>query len=231
MAHDNEIRLAVFDCDGTLVDSQHSIIAAMRVSFAAHGVPEPAAADVRRLVGLPLLEAIRRLLPDAPKASHELLTGAYKQAFFDLRLAGEVSEPLYPGAVKALDALEDAGWMLAIATGKARRGLVATLGAHGILNRFISQQTGDLARGKPHPDMLLNAMSDTGAAAAQTVMIGDTSFDMEMAANAKILGVGVSWGYHGRDALDDAGAGAIVDDFGELPAALEQLISRNRCGD
>ncbi len=210
------LRLVVFDCDGTLVDSQHTILAAMTAAWRVLGLPDPDPEAVRRIVGLPLEVSIARLVPDQPQAGVARLADAYRHAFFELHARPDLDEPLFPGALEALEALDAAGILLGVATGKGRRGLEATLGRHGLTGRFATLQTGDRARGKPDPEMLLNAMAETGAGATHTVMVGDTAYDMQMAANAGVRAVGVSWGYHGRDELVAAGAAAIIDHFKEL---------------
>jgi len=189
-----KIRLAVFDCDGTLVDGQHSIIASMNQAFEAFELAPPPADAVRHVVGLPLREAIIRLLPDAAEADYARLESGYVEAYSTLRRKGAVNDPLFPGVVETLDALDHTGWILGIATGKGRRGLLATLESHGIAGRFAILQTSDHGRGKPNPDMLLNAMSEAGAEPADTVMIGDTTYDMEMARRAGTMALGVAWG-------------------------------------
>ncbi len=218
-----KVRLAVFDCDGTLVDGQHSIIASMSRAFAAHGLAAPAADAVRHVVGLPLREAIIRLLPDAAEADHARLESGYVEAYSALRRKGAIDDPLFPGAVETLDALDRAGWILGIATGKGRRGLLATLDSHGIAGRFAILQTSDLGPGKPNPDMLLSAMSEAGAAPADTVMIGDTVYDMEMARRAGTMAVGVAWGYHPERELRRAGAHAVAQSFAEIPEKIADL--------
>ncbi len=224
MAANGALRLAVFDCDGTLVDSQHSIVAAMQAAFSADDHAEPAASAVRRIVGLPLIDAIARLLPEQDAETHDRLREGYKEAFSGLRANDAVREPLYPGATESLDAFAAAGWLLGVATGKGHRGLMATLDGHGLANRFATLQTADRAPGKPNPDMLFRAMRETGADVADTVMIGDTTFDMEMAVNAGTRAVGVAWGYHGADELRSAGAHIIVDGFGHLTEAVQELM-------
>ncbi len=218
------IRLAVFDCDGTLIDSQHSIVAAMHAACAAHDIDEPPAERVRRVVGLNLLEAIRVLLPAADDSMLDRVHASYIAAFQDLRARGLVRDPLYPGARETIERLEVTGWLLGVATGKSHRGLLATLDRHAMTGRFVTLQTADRAAGKPHPEMLHKAMSEAGTEAAATVMIGDTTFDMEMARAARTRAVGVAWGYHGADELMAAGAERIVSDFAELPAALDSLM-------
>ncbi len=223
-SHCAPVRLAVFDCDGTLVDSQHSIVAAMHAACDVYDIAKPEPEAVRRLVGLPLQEAFARLVPEAGAEAHARLRESYKDFFGALRRAGEVREPLFPGVIEGLGALEDAGWLLGVATGKARRGLLATLEKHDLADRFVTMQTADVAHGKPHPDMLLRAMAETGAETHRTVMVGDTTFDMEMARNAGTMSIGVAWGYHDADELRSAGAQAVVGDFADLAEAMDTLL-------
>ncbi len=220
-------RLAVFDCDGTLLDSQHSIIAAMGAAFETHGFAPPRPENVRRIVGLPLIEGIARLLPDAGHETHGLLTQSYKDAFMALRQAGAVHEPLFPGVGDCLDALEDGGWLLGLATGKARRGVAASLGPHRLFERFVTVQTSDNPPGKPHPEMLLRAMTEAGTEARDTVMIGDTTYDISMARNAGTMALAVAWGYHETDELRAAGAHMVVGAFAEVAEAIEILWEAN----
>lgn len=211
------IRLAVFDCDGTLVDSAHNIVAAMTMAFAAHDLPCPAAEAVRRVVGLSLDEAMATLLPETQAAVHLRLAESYKAAFFELRGRPDHRELLYPGAHEAIAALEAAGFLLGVATGKSQRGARAVLEHHGLLGRFVTLQTADVAAGKPHPEMLHRAMAEAGTEPADTVMIGDTSYDIRMAANAGVAGIGVAWGYHPAEELTACGARAVARDFAALP--------------
>lgn len=209
-------RLAVFDCDGTLVDSQRVIVACMREAFAGESLAAPEAGAVRRVVGLPLAECVARLAPGGDAATHARLVDAYKEAFYALRREEGDHEPLYEGCLAALAALEARGWTLGVATGKGRRGLLAVLERHGLAGRFATLQTGDAGPGKPHPAMLERALAETGIDAAQAVMIGDTSFDMLMARSAGVRGFGVSWGYHAPEELEAAGAVALASDFAHL---------------
>ncbi|MEA1650496.1 HAD-IA family hydrolase [Nitrospirillum sp. BR 11164] len=219
-------RLALFDCDGTLVDSQHAIIAAMAAGFASQGLTPPTDEAVRRQVGLSLEVAVLGLLPDGVGAGAVAgIVAAYKDAFFENRANGIAEEPLYPGLVAALDALEAAGFLLGIATGKSHRGLVATLNHHGLDGRFITLQTADRAQGKPAPDMALRAMAEAGADPATTVVIGDTSYDMQMARNAGAAALGVAWGYHAPQSLLAAGAARVCHDYAEMPAAVAALVT------
>ncbi len=219
----NNLRLAIFDCDGTLVDSQHAIIATMTAAFVAHSYEQPTAHAIRRVIGLPLDEAIGVLLDGSTEVLTQQMAQTYKDIFYNNRQAGGVDEPLFPGVEPMFDALLRDGWLLGIATGKAMRGLKATLENHGFFKHFVTMQTGDVALGKPNPDMLLRAMAETGVAAADTFMIGDTTFDMDMASNARTKGIGVSWGYHDRDELHRCGACVVIDEFSVLPQVLNDL--------
>ena len=215
------VRLALFDCDGTLVDSQHHICTAMEQAFAALGLPPPPRAIIRRQVGLSLAEVIRSLLPDADGGLHERLVAEYRAAFFELRSAGTIgAEPLYPGIAELLETLATLGWRLGVATGKSDRGLAHILAHHGIARHFVTLQTADRHPSKPHPAMIEAALVEAGAAAQDAVMIGDTSFDMAMAVSAGVRAIGVGWGYHPNDELVAAGAVAVADDVGELSAML-----------
>lgn len=215
--------LVLFDCDGTLVDSQHHIIAAMNQAFTENGLPAPPSDAVRSLVGLPLDISVAQLLPydDAPVSA---VVDAYRKAAFAMRHAADHDEPLFPGLLDALDRLDADGHLLGVATGKALRGLNATLNLHGLENRFVTLQTADRARGKPDPEMVLRALDETGAVAASTVVVGDTTFDMEMARNAGVAAIGVAWGYHPSEALLAAGALRVIDHYDELPALVRQVF-------
>lgn len=214
-------RLAIFDCDGTLVDSQHNICAAMADAFARNGLVPPDRRTVLGVVGLSLVEAMRALLPDAGHARHAALAADYKAAFGRLRVNGLAEEPLYDGIVAMLDALAADGWTLGIATGKSDRGLALCLEHHGLAERFVTLQTADRHPSKPHPAMIEAAMAEAGATPATTVMIGDTAYDMAMARAADTRAIGVAWGYHPVDALHAAGAHGVAGHAAELPALME----------
>lgn len=224
MSADSRIRLVIFDCDGTLVDSQGAIIAALRAAFSEHGLGPPDARAVRQVVGLDLEEAIGLLLPRDARAKTGDLAESYRKYAYARRESGEHKEPLFGGARQAIEALSQSGWLLGIATMKSHRGLTELLAEHEISEHFVTLQTTDNSPGKPDPGMILRAMTEAGAAAADTVMVGDTTFDMEMAVNAAIHPVGVAWGYHDVERLRAAGAETIVDEFSGLPAVLESMI-------
>ena len=217
-------QLVVFDYDGTLVDSQHMIVRAMHEAFTAEGLEGPPLEAVRRVVGLSLDLAIARLLPDPDdRAAGARVAESYRQAFLAIRTAPDYHEPLFPGAREVLGALDRAGVRLGIATGKARRGLLASLEHNGLAPHFVTLQTADVAAGKPHPEMLERAMAEAGAAPGETAMIGDTSFDMFMAGSAGVTGIGVAWGYHDPEELRQSGAAAILESFAELTPTLAAL--------
>ncbi|MBF0268205.1 MAG: HAD-IA family hydrolase [Alphaproteobacteria bacterium] len=223
MASSQDLRLVVFDVDGTLIDSQHNIVNAVADAWRAEGLDVPAPWQVRRNIGLPLEEAIAALIPEAERDFHLHLTELYKQAFAANRKRADYAEPLYPGVLEAMDRLEACGCLLGIATGKSRRGLDAVFERHGFGHRFVTVQTADDAPGKPNPGMLLNAMQETGVLSLRTYMVGDTWFDMQMAANAGTRAIGVDWGYHDVSELKQAGAELILSAFAELPGAVADL--------
>lgn len=215
------MRLAVFDCDGTLVDGQAEVCSAMEAAFAACDLPAPPHHAIRRIVGLSLPHAIARLLPTADENTITALDAAYRDAFRARRLSGALTEPLYDGIAELLRTLHGAGWTLAVATGKSDRGLGHCLAAHGIAELFASLQTADRHPSKPHPAMLEAAMAQVGAAPGETVMIGDTGYDIAMAGGAGVRAIGVAWGYHDAAELIAAGAEAVARD----PAHLNELLA------
>lgn len=215
------MKLFIFDVDGTLVDSQHHIHSAMTRAFEAEGLPPLPKAHVLQIVGLSLPVAVAQLMPDLDPAMQDRLVQGYKHAFMTDREAGAVP-PLYPGARACLDALSaEDDWLLAVATGKSQRGLDGLIQAHGLQGRFVSLQTADGHPSKPHPAMILAALAETGMAVENAVMIGDTTFDMQMGAAAGVASFGVGWGYHAPDALHQAGAALIAEDFADLTRALK----------
>lgn len=210
------VRLAVFDCDGTLVDGQGAICTAMELAFAEGGLVAPPRSLVRRVVGLSLPHAVRRLAPDLDDPAVDLIVDAYKRAYRAARADGTLAEPLFDGIAPLLDRLHDAGWVLGVATGKSSRGLTHCLASHAISDRFTTLQTADMHPSKPHPAMLEAAMADALAEPAETVMIGDTAFDMQMAGLAGARAIGVDWGYHEAAELIAAGAEIVVSSPREL---------------
>ncbi len=215
-------RLAVFDCDGTLVDSQANICVACEEAFVGVGLVPPPRQAIRRIVGLSLVEAMRVLLPGSDDALHRRMAQDYKDAFFRMRSQGGLEdEPLFDEMAATLARLAKAGWLLGVATGKSDRGLAHVLAHHGIAGQFVTLQTADRHPSKPDPAMLIAAMAEAGTAPDTTVMIGDTSFDMLMARSAGVRAIGVSWGYHDSDELVAAGAETVADRVAALPGLME----------
>ena len=212
-------RLAVFDIDGTLVDSRRAITDAVRDAWIAVGLEPPPYELSRRVVGLNLLAAVQTLAPTLPQERYPELAAAYKDAFLRNREAGS-HEPLYDGAYDALRVLKEDGWLLGVATGKARRGLEHILTHHGVRDWFDAAFCADDGPGKPDPHMLKLNMETLGVAPQHTVMIGDTSFDMAMAREACCYAMGVAWGFHTPEEVAQGGAHEIANDFPELSAAL-----------
>lgn len=215
-------RLAVFDCDGTLIDGQASICEAMERAFAGFSLPLPDRNTVRRAVGLSLPVAIRRLLPEADASLQRQLVEAYKQHFRAAREAGTLSQPLFDGMREVLDALLAAGWQLGVATGMSDRGLEHCLASHGLTGHFVTLQTADRHPSKPHPAMLEAALFEAASQPGEAVMIGDTAYDIQMACDIGVRALGVSWGYHTPQELIAAGAENVAAD----PAALKELLLR-----
>ena len=213
-------RLALFDCDGTLVDSQANICLAMEHAFDDAGLAPPPREKTRRIVGLSLVEAMRTLLPESKEELHHDLAERYRQAFFTLRGNGLVHEPLYDGIAGVLSKLDEEGWMLGVATGKSDRGLDRCLETHAIKGLFVTLQTADRHPSKPHPSMIYQAMADAGSDPKSTVMIGDTVFDIHMGKAAGCRTIGVSWGYHAVAELREAGAEMIAETMDELARLL-----------
>ncbi|APX90167.1 HAD family hydrolase [Brevirhabdus pacifica] len=221
----SRLRLVIFDVDGTLIDSQTHIIGAMRRAFDSAGRICPDDERIRSIVGLSLPEAMAELDPDCDPHA---LAEAYRASFVAVREAGQedVLSPLYPGARAALDLLsQDAACLLGVATGKSRRGLTRVFEAHSLGDYFITSQVADDHPSKPHPSMIEAALRETGAAPEDTVIVGDTSFDMDMGRAAGVRRIGVSWGYHPAERLRGAGAEHVLPGFGDLAAALDEIWS------
>jgi phosphoglycolate phosphatase len=212
--------LAVFDMDGTLIDSEAAILAAFAAAFAGCGLPAPEREAVRAIVGLSLPQAMAVLVPDAGAADIAALAEGYRAAF--LQGAAEAPPPLFPGALALLEALAARGdVVLAVATGKSRRGLDLVLAGHGLTGVFASTQVSDDHPSKPHPAMLRAALRETGVAAGRSAMIGDTRFDIDMARAAGVPALGVTWGFHAPAAL--AHADAVVSEMDAVAPALDRL--------
>ncbi len=222
------MKLIIFDCDGTIVDSQHVIVSAMETAFRHEGLPTPARADILGVVGLSLVPAIARLLPEPDEIKiAQRLAETYKDAFQILRRDPANHEPLYPGARDVIAGLAQRdGIVLGIATGKSRRGVDVLFEREALGVYFQTIQTADEHPSKPHPSMIHRALAETRSSAPNAVMIGDTTFDMDMARAAHVAALGVAWGYHDMSELEAAGALAVAADYHALPDAIDLVFAR-----
>lgn len=217
------MRLVVFDLDGTLINSEALIIETVRESFASVGQAIPTDDEIRAISGITARDAMLILAPGVDEARLDVIVNAYRSTY--LSKAGLAREPLFDGALDALDRLQqDPETILAVATGKGHAGAITLLERHEIIGRFHSIQTPAHNRGKPDPQMIETAMERAGIGREATVMIGDTSHDMKMARNAGVKALGVAWGYHTVDALEAAGAHLVIHRMDELVGAVDKLL-------
>ena len=219
------MKLVIFDCDGTLIDSQHGIVESMSRALADEGLGPLPREDILSVVGLSLTFAVERLLPSAAPDVVARVVDGYRNAFTELRQDKSIAEPLYDGIkdlVATLNARHDV--LLGVATGKSIRGVNRLFYQHDWHTAFVTMQTADTNMSKPHPEMIEKAMSEAGVDVADTVMIGDTTFDIEMAGNAGVRGLGVAWGYHPIDELHRAGAHSVAHDSAALSDAIDQFL-------
>lgn len=215
------LKLILFDVDGTLVDSQAAIVGAMNSAFASVNLETPDRPAILSIVGLSLPQAMMKLADTSTQAELDTLVERYKTAYHAARMqAGVDHSPLYPGTRDVLAELrQEPEYLLGVATGKSKRGLDGLLEVHQI-NDFVTKQVADHHPSKPHPSMIMQAMAETGVSPEDTVMIGDTRFDMDMARAAGVRGIGVSWGYHPAERL---GGDFLIRSFSELPILLQRI--------
>jgi phosphoglycolate phosphatase len=211
--------LAIFDVDGTLVDSRATIHRAAVESARGIGMAEPSYDAVRQIVGLSLAQALRELAPELSDADHAEFVAGFQAAFQRFHAVPGFKEPLYDGAERTLQRLKREGWIIAMATGNSRRGVERILNLHGWGDVFDTTWCADDGPGKPHPNMITKALEATGAEPRQAIMIGDTSHDMRVHAQ------GVSWGFHTTAEVTAAGARHVAHSFEELDAALDAFAA------
>jgi phosphoglycolate phosphatase len=216
--------LIIFDMDGTLIDSVALIVETVTDAFSSINEPVPTETAIRAISGITAHDAMRILAPQAEAKRVEQILDSYRSHYRER--AGINREPLFAGALAALDRLQERkDTILAIATGKGFRSATTLLERHSLLDRFHSIETPDHNRGKPDPQMVHTAMEKAGATKAETVMIGDTTHDMRMAKSAGVKALGVAWGYHEVTELNAAGADMVIENFDQLDKAIDELLA------
>jgi len=191
-------KLLIFDWDGTLMDSQARIVNCLRAACVQQGQPPRSDEEYSNVIGLGLQEALQRLFPGADHRSIDDLAQAYRHEYL---VSNDTPSALFPGVAELLQDLEQRGHWLAVATGKGRQGLDQSLAQTGLVNRFHSTRCASETRSKPHPQMLEEILQQLGMDADDALMIGDSEYDMEMATNAGMAALGVSYGVHTAERL------------------------------
>jgi phosphoglycolate phosphatase len=214
--------LVVFDFDGTLVDSADHIVAAMQGAFAEHRLGAPSADAVRGVIGLELGAACGALLAKAERHRAADLAAAYRRQY---ALVGARVTPLFAAARETLTTLAGQGILLAIATGKSRAGLERALVETAIAPYFVTTRTADECPSKPHPAMLEEILDELGIPPDRAVMVGDTTFDLDMALAAGVPAIAAAYGAHPRERLLDCSPAAVIEGLHELPGALAALTA------
>jgi phosphoglycolate phosphatase len=186
-------KLLIFDWDGTLMDSQARIVNCLRAACTLQGFPPHSDEQYSNVIGLGLREALQQLFPEADPGLIERLADDYRQQYL---VSNDTPSALFPGVTELLEDLEGRGHWLAVATGKGRQGLDQSLQETGLVSRFHTTRCASETRSKPHPQMLEEILDQLGLDAGEALMIGDTEYDMEMAANAGMAALGVSYGVH-----------------------------------
>jgi len=214
------IKLVVFDWDGTLMDSEARIVTAMQRAFEGEGESPPASSAVREIIGLDLGVAVTRLGPALGGARLHAIVAAYRELYAKLHA---IPSPLFEGAEATLAALAEAGYLLGVATGKSRRGLDRAMEESGVGAYFATTRCGEEAAPKPDPAMLRDILWDLDTAPEQALMVGDTEFDLLMAAAARTHAAAATYGAHARERLLGLQPAIVIDALAELPAAIMQL--------
>lgn len=219
-------RLVLFDLDGTMLDARGAIIAAMASAFIRCNITPPKPAAIRKLIGLNLSEMVAALAGDRRDIPQSRIEAAYKEAYFSPTLAYAACDLRFPGLAAMLEAVDTPDTIMGIVTGKSRRGLEYSLSCQRLDRYFPITVTADDAASKPSGDMALLAMSEAGMTPHETVMVGDTTFDVEMAHSAGVPAIGVAWGYHGKAALEALGA-PVADTMQDLPGIIDHIRPRS----
>lgn len=203
--------LIIFDWDGTLIDSQQNIVQCLQSMINDLKLPERTSDQLSNIIGLGLYEALTQLFPDHPEDLHKQMIDRYRYHFLS-------SEPstCFPGVDELLPSLVEDGYMLAVATGKGRAGLEKALDQTGFRQWFVSTRCADESRSKPHPQMLEEILDETGIERHKALMIGDTEYDMLMARHVSMASVGVSYGVHTTERLQQHDPLTILDDIRHL---------------
>lgn len=216
-------KLIIFDWDGTLMDSEARIVACLRAASQDAGLPMLDDQALRNIIGLGLREALVQLYPGASAAEHDALVRHYRTHFLQ---RNDTPTPMFEGAIGLLQDLHAAGHYLAVATGKGRQGLDRVLAESGTADYFHATRCSDEAGSKPNPQMLFDIMDYLGIEAADSLMIGDTEYDMQMARNAGMDALAVCYGVHDKRRLLACEPLACVDSLPDLQQWLEQYLSR-----
>jgi len=217
----SEPQLILFDCDGTLMDSHHHIIAVMQRAFSEHGLAEPAVESIAPVVGLSLAKAVQQLLADELDDVGNRIEQTYRHLYRTL----PAQYGLFDGVIETLTALRDRGYWLGVVTGKSQAGLLHVLDKFDLAGHFLVLRSADQCPSKPHPAMVEECMREMGVAAAQTSVVGDALLDIQMAKACGVRALGVSFGVADSKSLLAAGAKAVLDDFVDLLAYFPHLQS------
>ncbi len=230
MTISNDLKLVAFDLDGTLLDSASSIISGVTECWAACGFARPEPDAIRRIIGLPWEESIKSLLPEAGNIEMQKIKTYYEEVSRGIRPRRNRDEELFPGIEEMLTRLDDMGFILGIITSRSGGRLEEIIRSKGIERYFSFFKTTDNGPGKPNPELMHQALSETGVAANAALMIGDTTFDIQMARNAGARAVGVSWGVHEPDELLSVGAESVVCDVSAICPTVTKLLGETDLG-
>jgi len=218
------LKLALFDYDGTIVDSAIMIVEGAIAAFRICGLPDPDPKKVRENIGKPLAIALDEYMPPGYNVTPNEISEAYRSWYAEQGRLGLQNEPLYPGVVELLKELKTDDWLIGIATNKSRIGLTNGLAKHSLSDMFDITLSTDENIPKPNPAMAIKAMNDLGVDKENCVMVGDTINDIGLGVNARIISIGVTWGYNDKNLLTSAGADYLVDDANELSVLMKKLF-------